>query len=113
MLLYLFIECQDSTNGKGTYSLEAINTAVQKILQNSEKFRKVANETGINKSTLCRYVKKATTVRAATSVGYYSNRKMFEIVWDATILRQKIHTVWMKLAVQLYKSQLKSSLRLK
>jgi transposase len=62
---------------KGTYSLEDINNAIQKILQNNEKIRKVANETGIDKSTLCRYVKKAKTERAITSVGYYGNRKIF------------------------------------
>lgn len=62
---------------KGTYSLEAINNAVQRILKNSEKIRKVADEIGIDKSTLCRYVKKTKAEQEITTVGYYGNRKIF------------------------------------
>ena len=70
---------------KGTYSLEAINNAVQRILKNSEKIRKVADEIGIDKSTLCRYVKKTKAEQEITTVGYYGNRKIFNDQAEAEI----------------------------
>lgn len=70
---------------KGTYSVEAINLAVQRILENNEKIRKVATDTGLDKSTLCRYVKKAKTEQTVTSVGYYGNRKIFDDQEEAVL----------------------------
>ena len=54
-------------------------------MKNGEKIRKVAKETGIDKSTLCRCVKKQNNEQSLVAVGYWGNRKIFDQKTEAEL----------------------------
>jgi len=64
---------------RGQYTLQDINLAVHRI-SGGEKIRKVAQETGIDKSSLCRYVKKyrESGNQEIQKVGYWGIRQVFD-----------------------------------
>jgi len=74
---------------RASYTADAIHAAVVRIQQHGEKIRKVAMETGIDKSTLSRYVRKFTD-GIPTKVGYWSNRRVFSHVEEMELVNYLI-----------------------
>lgn len=59
-----------------SYTTDAIHAAIVRIQQHGEKVRKVTRETGIDKSTLSRYVRKSTD-GIPVNIGYWGNKRVF------------------------------------
>jgi hypothetical protein len=62
---------------RGLHTLDFIKDAVKKVL-NGEKIRKVSRDTGIDKTSLSRYVKKERDNEFVKTVGYFGNRRVFD-----------------------------------
>ena len=61
---------------RANYTPESIHAAVMRVRQHGEKIRKVADDSGIDKSTLSRYVKKYAD-GIPVKCGYWGNRRVF------------------------------------
>lgn len=57
--------------------MDFIKDAVKKVLS-GEKIRKVSRETGIDKTSLSKYVKKEHDNEFVKTVGYFGNRRVFD-----------------------------------
>lgn len=63
---------------KASYTAEAIRDAVNRVVIEGDKIRQVSKETGIDKTTIWRYVKKERSNEGVKNVGYWGVRRVLD-----------------------------------